>query len=215
MSKKSLLYIVGAVLLVVSALWTVYGGLFIQACRYREMFTVLKQLLRDDWYLSSYYYVENVGTMDWLQFAVMLIAAAVLSAKAFLKDAIPDIALVGLFGGLAFFAFINVAGQFLDLFRVEGAARNYLYWVNLLTMGLEFVALAAMTAILFMKDKFGQFFFAPAAVIIFNNLIWFAIRVLRLFGVAPIAFGRCFLIFLVGSCYAVALFAVAMANKEE
>ena len=215
MEKKSLFYVVGGVLLILSAVLSLFQG----AMTFAGMMYYREQSFAMIFKTGQFrYYIRSMTGMAWLQVAVIIFAGLVLMAKAFLKDAVPDIVLVGLFGVLTAFAGISFLRSFIAFFR-EGN-----FWVksvSVCTNLLMVVAYGGMAAIILLKDSFGGFFFVPALAVAgkaFLNFVLYAIPTRLkaiMIGLVYMPFGACLLVFVFDMVLVAALFAIGMAVKEN
>lgn len=150
--------------------------------------------------------VQKVGQIGNI---ITIITGLILIAKAFVKDMIPEIALVGLFGVLAIISGISFLQGFIALFR-EGPFIVKI--INVCSPALTLAAYGAMAAIILLKDSFGSFFFVPAGAVAVKAVLAFIGRFMAIGGM-PIGAGLMIFVFdmiLVG-----ALFAVGMAVNEN
>ncbi len=182
MNKKDLLYIAGGVLLALIGLQPYIMRVFTPE-------------------------VHKVGGQ--IGNIIMILTGLILMAKAFVKDMIPDIALVGLFGVLAIFSGISFLQSFIALFR-EGY-----FWIkaiNVCSNVLMLVAYGGMAAIILLKDSFGGFFFVPAGAVAVKALLAF---VGRFIGMGAMPMGAYLIIFVFDMVLVGALLAVGMAVNEN
>ena len=107
-------------------------------------------------------------TMIW--YGAMALTALLCFGKALVDELIPDIALVGLFGLIALVEILGLFGG--ELSSMYGVSKFRILLSNLLSIGV----FGSMAGLIFLKDAFGEFYFAPAALkvvhIIVNALLY-------------------------------------------
>ena len=217
MSKKSLFYIGAGVLMILATVLSLISSALVVDGWYFNM--MLDHIGGED-ILSMFKtivkrYISMMDGWAWMEFFVMILTGVILIAKGIVPDMLRwEMGIAGLFGLLAVFALIGFAQNFFNLFR-DGNIKVFVRWLNILSSLLLLVAFGGMTAIIFMKDSFGSFFFVPAAALAFKEFMWFVIRVFGMFGIPHIGFGACLIILIVDMMLVAALFAAGMANNEK
>ena len=217
MSKKSLFYIAGGILLILLA-----GLTFVRSA---VSFSTLAfgafrrgglsfQIFKDE-FIMDIFMRDEMNFMSWANIVLLALAGIVLLVKAFMPDLIPSIALGGIFGLLALFALITLFKNFFNIFEIRGfkaIMRTLVYvFMNLLSV----VAFGSMAAVIILKDSFGSLFFVPAAAAAFNAVVTFMMNIIGLFGAFQWGFGASIFFLFVDVTLVLALFAVGMANNEE
>ena len=218
MDRKSLFYIGGGILLILSVVLSVFQGAIMTS----SSILAYKELPPISWMFESgyfKYYMQNISGMQKLQLILPIIIGLALIVKGVLGDIVPDIALVGLFGIMALFAGVAFLKSSMALFR-EGN-----FWVKLVSVStnlLMLIAYGGMAAIIFMKDSFGGFFFVPAASVggtaLLKLLLYGSVTSRKkayLMGLVYLPFKFCLLIFLLDMVLVGALFAIGMAVVED
>ena len=218
MERKSLFYVVGGVLLILSAALSLFQEAleFSSIMYYYDEGALPRMLFKSGAFRD---YVQRMDIMSLIRFGMVLLTGLILIAKAFVKDIVPDIAIVVLFALMAVYWSIPFLQNFW-LFWGEGN-----FWVKsvfVCTSLLMVVAYGGMAAIILLKDSFGGFFFVPALAVAgkaFLNFVLYAsastiVKAMKM-KILYMPFGMCLLVFVFDMVLVGALFAIGMAVKEN
>ena len=215
MEKKSLYSIGAGVLLILAAVVAFYSGIVqVGGMRFdgnKAIFTF--KVFKDEWFMEMY--KESMTFAAWANIILLAVAGVLMLAKAFVPDMLPNVVLGGVFAALAAMAVLSLFKTFGSFGHAGGFVGVLRILVYVLMGVLSIAAFGLMAAIALMKDSFGSFFFAPAALVAVNAVIDGFMGLTGLFGALRWSFGSLIIFFIFDMVLVGALFAVGMAINED